>query len=97
MSSTPSATVKAHANIALAKYWGKADVRRNLPAVPSLSLTLSGMRTTTPVVFLPELAFDELVLSGVVQQGKPVARATKLLDEVRALAGVSSRARVRWR
>jgi diphosphomevalonate decarboxylase len=95
MSSTLSATVKAHANIALAKYWGKADVRRNLPAVPSLSLTLSGMRTTTEVAFLPELPFDELVLSGVAQQGKPLARATKLLDEVRALAGVTTRARVR--
>jgi diphosphomevalonate decarboxylase len=97
MSFTSSATVQAHANIALAKYWGKADVRRNLPAVPSLSLTLSGMRTTTEVAFLPELSVDELVLSGVVQQGKPLARATKLLDEVRALAGVATRARVRSR
>jgi diphosphomevalonate decarboxylase len=95
MSSPLSATVQAHANIALAKYWGKADVRRNLPAVPSLSLTLSGMRTTTQVAFLPELAGDELVLSGVTQQGKPLARATRLLDEVRELAGVKTRARVR--
>jgi diphosphomevalonate decarboxylase len=95
MSSPLSATVRAHANIALAKYWGKADVRRNLPAVPSLSLTLSGMRTTTEVSFLSELSVDELVLSGVAQQGKPLARATKLLDEVRGLAGVTTRARVR--
>ena len=43
------AVVRAHANIALAKYWGKADIARNLPAVPSLSLTLAGMRTTTEV------------------------------------------------
>ena len=34
----------AHANIALAKYWGKADSAENLPAVPSLSLTLEALR-----------------------------------------------------
>jgi diphosphomevalonate decarboxylase len=87
--------VRAHANIALAKYWGKADVARNLPAVPSLSLTLAGMRTTTEVTFLPELAVDELVLGGAPQLGKPRERASKLLNEVRALAGVATFARVR--
>jgi diphosphomevalonate decarboxylase len=89
------ATVCAHANIALAKYWGKADVTRNLPAVPSLSLTLAGMRTTTEVAFLPELTEDELVLSGTLQQGKPLERARKLLEEVRGLARVQTFARVR--
>jgi diphosphomevalonate decarboxylase len=89
------AIVRAHANIALAKYWGKADVARNLPAVPSLSLTLANMRTTTEVSFLSELTADELVLGGVAEQGKPLARASKLLAEVRALAGVTTFARVR--
>ena len=93
--SARSATVRAHANIALAKYWGKADVARNLPAVPSLSLTLAGMRTTTQVTFSDELAGDELVMGGAPQAGKPLQRASKLLGEVRALAGVSSFARVR--
>jgi diphosphomevalonate decarboxylase len=90
-----SACVRTHANIALAKYWGKADIARNLPAVPSLSLTLAGMRTTTEVSFSDELAADELVLGGQRQQGKPAQRASKLLNEVRALAGVSTFARVR--
>jgi diphosphomevalonate decarboxylase len=89
-----TATVRAHANIALAKYWGKADVVRNLPAVPSLSLTLAGMRTTTRVTFDPELGADELRLGRALQLGKPLARATKLLNEVRALAGVSTFARI---
>ena len=31
------ASARACANIALAKYWGKSDVRRNVPAVPSIS------------------------------------------------------------
>jgi diphosphomevalonate decarboxylase len=89
------AIVRAHANIALAKYWGKADVARNLPAVPSLSLTLENMRTTTEVSFSPELTADELWLGGAAQQGKPLARASRLLSEVRALAGVQTFARVR--
>lgn len=87
-------SVRAHANIALAKYWGKADVARNLPAVPSLSLTLSGMRTTTEVSFDDALGADQLQLGGAVQTGKPLQRAVKLLDQVRALAGVSTFARV---
>ena len=41
----------AHPNIALAKYWGKRDFGHNLPAVPSLSVTLDGMCTTTTVSF----------------------------------------------
>ncbi len=43
------ATAIAHPNIALVKYWGKRDVALNLPAVPSLSLTLDGFRTRTTV------------------------------------------------
>jgi len=90
-----SATARAHANIALAKYWGKADIARNLPAVPSLSLTLENMRTTTEVSFVPELTADELVLGGKPELGKPLTRASKLLNEVRGLAGVTTFARVR--
>ena len=39
------ASARACANIALAKYWGKADVKRNIPAVPSISLTLDQLVT----------------------------------------------------
>jgi diphosphomevalonate decarboxylase len=89
------ATVRAHANIALAKYWGKSDVARNLTAVPSLSLTLAAMRTTTRVEFSPELEADELTLGGAAQLGKPLERATKLLDAVRAFGHTRLFARVR--
>ncbi len=41
--------VTARANIALVKYWGKADAGRNIPDVGSLSLTLSGLETRTTV------------------------------------------------
>ena len=51
----------ACANIALAKYWGKSDVALNLPAVPSLSLTLEGLETHTEVT-LTDASIDEVVL-----------------------------------
>lgn len=44
-----TATAIAHPNIALVKYWGKRDLRLNLPAVSSLSLTLDGFSTRTTV------------------------------------------------
>ena len=49
MSAPMKATAIAHPNIALAKYWGKLEHGHNLPAVPSLSVTLAGMSTTTRV------------------------------------------------
>ena len=36
-------TAVASSNIALAKYWGKREHGHNLPAVPSLSVTLAGL------------------------------------------------------
>lgn len=42
-------TAYANANIALIKYWGKSDVRLNVPAVPSISMTLSHLGTTVTV------------------------------------------------
>ena len=44
-----TATARAHPNIALVKYWGKRDVHLNLPAVPSISLTLDTFETVTSV------------------------------------------------
>jgi diphosphomevalonate decarboxylase len=84
----------AHANIALAKYWGKAHRARNLTAVPSLSLTLEALRTVTSVEFDPSLEHDELVLDEQAAEGRPLERVTALLDAVRALGGTSASARV---
>lgn len=39
----------AHPNIALAKYWGKQDAAENIPATPSMSITLSNLTTRTSV------------------------------------------------
>ncbi|HVU01958.1 MAG TPA: diphosphomevalonate decarboxylase [Polyangiaceae bacterium] len=84
----------ACANIALAKYWGKADRGRNRPAVPSLSLTLDALRTRTEVTFDPSLAEDDVSLDGRAARDKEKKRIAQMLDEVRELAGMKSRARV---
>ncbi|WEV64968.1 diphosphomevalonate decarboxylase [Bifidobacterium sp. ESL0732] len=45
------ATAVANANIALIKYWGKADENLIIPRASSLSLTLDGLSTRTTVEF----------------------------------------------
>ena len=81
------ATAVAHPNIALIKYWGKADVERNIPAVGSLSITLDGLTTTTSVHFDPGLAKDDFVLNGSAEP-KMAERVSRCLDFVRESAGV---------
>lgn len=89
-----SARAVAHPNIALAKYWGKLDVEGNFPAVPSLSVTLSGMRTETTVRFDPRLGEDRLLLQGEPASASAAARMIALLDRVRNAAGFTTRAEV---
>lgn len=94
---TFSARAIAHSNIALAKYWGKADIGRNMPAVPSLSMTLSGMYTETVVTFEQQLRQDELHLNGRQATDKELVRVVRGLDLVRHEAKLSTRARVQSR
>lgn len=88
------ATTLAHPNIALAKYWGKREYGHNLPAVPSLSVTLAGMTTATTVTFDPSLERDSLVLGGQPAGEKATARVAGLLDRVRERSGLAEKARV---
>ena len=87
-------TALAHSNIALSKYWGKLDVALNLPAVPSISLTLSPMNTRTTCEFISGLTEDEFILNNKRAEGKPLERTKKVLAQVRALSGVTQFARV---
>lgn len=79
---------RARANIALAKYWGKCDEALNLPAVPSVSLTLDALRTETEVVRDPALREDAVSLDGREETGKGAAKVSAFLDLLRARAGV---------
>lgn len=88
------ARARANVNIALIKYWGKARATGpeevNLPAVPSLSLTLSGLFTETAARFAPELDADRVVLAGHALEGEERTRAVALLDALRRSRGIAS-------
>jgi diphosphomevalonate decarboxylase len=52
--------VRASPSLALVKYWGKRDERLNLPATPSLAVTLGGVHTETRIA----VAEEDLVTLG---------------------------------
>lgn len=93
------ATAVASANIAFIKYWGMRDVERTLPYNGSISMNLDACLTTTTATFDPALAQDEVTLTLYGQSpqragGRPLERVVTHLDRLRALAGVSWRARI---
>jgi diphosphomevalonate decarboxylase len=76
---------RAHPNIALVKYWGKANDELIIPVAGSMSMTLDQFATTTKV----ELTVgdtDEFTLNDTVADAKATGRTTAFLDLVRALA-----------
>ena len=88
------AAARARANIALVKYWGKADDGPlNIPAVGSISMTLESLRSETDVHFDGSLAADELTLNGR-RRPEQLDRVRRCLDLLRARAGVQHPARV---
>jgi diphosphomevalonate decarboxylase len=91
------AHARSRANIALAKYWGKCDSGLNLPAVPSISITLDPLVTETTVEFHPDIDTDVLVLDGERAGETELKRAGALLDRVRHLAGITLPARIESR
>ena len=80
--SAPTATARAHPNIALVKYWGKRDADRILPHQSSLSVTLAPLEVVTTVRFgAPE---DRVTLHGAPARGQERVRVLSLLESVRA-------------
>lgn len=85
---------RARANIALAKYWGKSDLTLNLPAVPSVSVTLEPMITETRVSLDARADHDVLVLGGTEANAAETQRAARVLQRIREEAGAKDKARV---
>jgi diphosphomevalonate decarboxylase len=80
-------TAVAHPNIALIKYWGKADEKHMIPYVDSLSLTLDVFPTETTVRLSPAARADSVTLDGKPADGEPRQRVVAFLDLVREMAG----------
>lgn len=89
------ATATAPANIALIKYWGKADGGLNLPLSDTVSMNLSAAQTETMVEFLEELSSDSVELNGVALVDEELAKVSKHLDLLRDKAGVALFSRVK--
>jgi diphosphomevalonate decarboxylase len=84
------ATVSAPTNIAVIKYWGKADVALNTPINSSVSVTLDqrDLRAVTTVAASPSFTQDRLWLNGV-EEPDPYhnnKRFRACIDQVKALA-----------
>lgn len=84
------AKARAHANIALIKYWGKADEALALPNNSSLSLTLDKFYTETEVRFQDDLDEDIFYLNGK-QDEATLLKVTAFVDQFRKLKGIETR------
>jgi diphosphomevalonate decarboxylase len=91
-----TATAVAHPNIALVKYWGKADADLALPATGSVSMGLDVFPTTTSVTLTESgrEARDTFRLNGYDVEDDALVRVERFLDLVRQLAGSDDRAAV---
>lgn len=87
-----SGKARAHTNIALIKYWGKADEALIIPMNNSLSVTLDRFYTETRVTFDDTLTEDQLILNGETVNAKESAKIQRYMDMVRKEAGISEHA-----
>lgn len=86
--------VRAHTNIALIKYWGKADEEYIIPLNSSLSLTLNDLYAETSVLFDDDLDQDIFYLDGEKQAGSSLEKVQHILNLVREQAGIEAKAHV---
>ncbi|MDO8624621.1 MAG: diphosphomevalonate decarboxylase, partial [Candidatus Diapherotrites archaeon] len=89
------ATVQAHSNIALTKYWGKRDKTLFLPNNGSVSMTLDQFYTQTTVEFDKRYQKDEFVLNEKpLAEGEEYNEVKGHLDLIRSMAKVKANAKV---
>jgi len=64
---TAKAYSTAHPSLALIKYWGKQNKKHNIPATPSLAVTLEDLKTETTAFILKNAAEDRIIVNGKEQ------------------------------
>ena len=94
MTTYTSSWIRAYTNIALIKYWGKADEALKLPKNNSISLTLDSFYTDTYVQFDSRFTTDTLTIDGQEQSGAALKKAKIILDLVREVAQVDYNAKI---
>lgn len=86
---------RAHANIALIKYWGKKDDELVIPMNSSISLTLDCFYTETEVVFDDNIDEDYFYLNGNKEDKDATLKVSKFLNLFRNEAGINTPAIVK--
>ena len=76
-------SVKSYANIAIIKYWGKADAEKMIPATSSISLTLDNMYTETRLSLLEDACSDAFYIDGIKQDEAEHAKMTAIINRFR--------------
>ena len=85
------AIAKAHANIAVAKYWGKRNTDQNLPFFDSVSFNVEDLTTETTAVWNEDDFRDALSINGWQVPGHTLGRLTRILNTIRSLTGITKR------
>jgi phosphomevalonate decarboxylase len=88
------ASAVAHPIQGLIKYHGLADPQLRIPFHDSISVCTAPLETWTTVSFEDGLAADSLELNGNLMEGRPLERAVTVLDVVRDVAHIQTRARI---
>lgn len=79
-------TAVAHPNIALIKYWGKQALPGNVPATPSVSITLDALTSTTTV---RASETDQIILNGQVADDAKIRGCLEMLRSEFSIAPVT--------
>lgn len=87
-------TATANSNIALIKYWGKADDKLFLPTNSNLSITLEGLNSHTTVDFSSDYKEDMVNIDGKNMEGEKKEKVVKQLNLIRNIANSNLKAKV---
>jgi len=87
-------TAIANSNIALIKYWGKADDKLFLPTNSSLSITLGGLNSHTTVDFSANYKEDIVNIDAKNMEGEKKEKVVRHLNLIRNIANSNLKAKV---
>lgn len=94
MGARDKASAVAHPIQGLIKYHGLRDPDLRIPFHDSISVCTAPLETWTTVVLDEGAKADTLELNGQLLEGRALERASTVMDAVRRLAGVDTRARI---
>jgi diphosphomevalonate decarboxylase len=92
-----TAAARAYPMQGVLKYHGMSDWDQRIAFLPSISVNNGAAQTVTVVAFDPSLTADVVEIGGLPAHGREFERVVTVLDTVRALAGVTTRAAVQSR